>query len=58
MNLLFFNGCHDLSTLADEDDRTEFGLYIDNQDFIRGNISKRMTTAGQKQLAALWDQHD
>ena len=58
VNLLFFNGCHDLSTLADEDDRTEFGLYIDNQDFIRGNISKRMTTAGQKQLAALWDQHD
>ena len=58
VNQLFFNGCHDLSTLADEDDRTEFGLYIDNQDFIRGNISKRMTTAGQKQLAALWDQHD
>lgn len=54
VNLLFYNGCRDLSTLADEDDRKEFGLYIDNQDFIRGNISKRMTTAGQKQLAALW----
>lgn len=58
VNLLFYNGCHDLSTLADEDDRKEFGLYIDNQDFIRGNIAKRMTAAGQEQLAALWGKHD